>query len=254
VPNSINSPNEATSRLDIAIAQRGLARSRCAAQDLIRAGKVKINGNAATRASLHVAAGDEIALDGDICPYVSRGGVKLAAAIEHFDAAIADARCLDVGSSTGGFTDCLLQAGALSVTGVDVGHGQLDARLQADPRVDNHEGVNARTLTPEAFGIGFDVIVVDVSFISLTLILKPLAALLAPSGLLIALVKPQFEVGADNIGKNGVVKNSSDREWALHRVIDFGLAVCAFKCRGFMESPIAGGDGNVEYLVGFTAI
>lgn len=251
MPALSESDRNPTQRLDRALVTRGLAPSRSAAQNLIRGGIVTVNDAIVARPSCLVAGADKIDLAGATNPYVGRGGLKLEAAIRRFSVPVSGARCLDVGSSTGGFTDCLLQAGAASVVGVDVGHGQMSARLLADPRVENREGVNARTLSPAMFDHSFDVIVVDLSFISLMLVLKAISRLLDGDGILIALVKPQFEVGPEKLGKNGIVRSESDRQAALARIGQFGVAECGLAAAGTMESPICGGDGNIEFLAAF---
>ena len=235
-------------RLDMALTRLGLVRSRTEAQREIEAGNVLVNNKAVKQARAKVEEADTVELAGVRCPYVSRGGLKLAAALDSFGIDTAGLRCLDIGSSTGGFTDCLLQRGARHVTGVDCGHGQLDPALQSDPRVDNREGVNARSLAPTDFDDTFDLIVVDVSFISATLILPRLAPLLGPGGRLIVLVKPQFEVGQGNLGKGGIVQMEGARQDAVAKVkacaADNGMCV-----HGVIDSPIQGGDGNREYLI-----
>ncbi len=236
-------------RLDKALAARGLARSRTEAQALIAGGLVRVDGRPAEKASQPVAEGATLAVEEHgRCPYVSRGGLKLAAALETFEVSVTGRTALDVGASTGGFTDCLLQGGAARVVAVDAGHGQMDPKISTDPRVVSHEGVNARFLTPADFPGPFHLIVTDLSFISLTLVLPALAPLLEPDGDMIVLVKPQFEVGRDNLGKGGLVRDPSQREGAVRRVTtsaaDAGLAV-----HGRMTSPIPGGDGNTEFLL-----
>jgi 23S rRNA (cytidine1920-2'-O)/16S rRNA (cytidine1409-2'-O)-methyltransferase len=185
--------------------------------------------------------------------YVSRGGLKLAGALAHTGLEVAGWVCLDVGQSTGGFTDCLLQAGAARVVGVDVGHGQLHPRLRGDPRVLCLEGVNARGLGPADLGNarpagGFDLIVADASFISLTLLLPRFPALLRPGGQVLALVKPQFEVGPEGVGKGGLV-----RDPALYAGVEEKLRAacgyCGLRVRDWFDSPIAGGDGNREFFL-----
>lgn len=240
-------------RLDLAATAAGLARSRTEAAQLVRRGQIAVNGTTVRRSSYIVCPGDRVTLDGDRCPYVSRGGVKLAAALDRFGFSPDGIDCLDIGSSTGGFTDCLLQRGAAHVVGVDVGHGQMDTRIADDERVTNHEGVNARNLADKHFGRHFDAAVIDVSFISLTLILDHVTAQLSGNAWVVALLKPQFEVGADKIGKNGVVRDQTDREAAVAKVIAYATKRCALTPIGVLPSPITGGDGNIEYLAGFRA-
>jgi 23S rRNA (cytidine1920-2'-O)/16S rRNA (cytidine1409-2'-O)-methyltransferase len=238
-------------RLDSHLAQRGLARSRTDAQNLIAQGCVRVNGEAATRPSRPVAEGDRIEVSATEARYVSRAGYKLEGALDRFQVEVAGRRCLDLGVSTGGFTDCLLQRGAASVCAIDVGHGQTAARIAGDARVVLREGVNARFLTPDEFDGAFDLVTVDLSFISLTLVLPAIRALLAPSGECLALVKPQFEVGAEGLGKGGIVRDPARRAQAVERVAT-AAAAAGLRAVDRMESPIAGGDGNVEYFLRLT--
>ncbi len=235
-------------RLDQALVERGLAPTRARAQALILAGLARVNGRRVDKPGAAVAADADVQLAGSDHPWVSRGGVKLAAALAAFGIDARGKRCLDVGASTGGFTHVLLDGGAAQVTAVDVGRGQLDWRLRADPRVVVREGVNARHLTAADVGDSFDLIVVDVSFISLRLVLPALVPLLAPSGELVALIKPQFEAGRRQVGKGGVVRDSAAREAAIQAVLGaaetLGLACC-----GRLLSPLPGPAGNVEELV-----
>jgi 23S rRNA (cytidine1920-2'-O)/16S rRNA (cytidine1409-2'-O)-methyltransferase len=233
-------------RLDRLLVERGLAESREKAQALIMAGEVLVGGQKAAKPGHSVdaeAAVEVLARP----PYVSRGGFKLAGALQHFGIDPAGQVCLDVGSSTGGFTDVLLQAGAARVHAVDVGAGQLAWSIRTDPRVVVHEGINARELRFEDIGELSDLLVCDVSFISVTLILPAAIPLLRPEGRMVILVKPQFEVGRGQVGKGGIV-----RDPALHQ------AVCdrvtqAVREAGFqteiMESPILGAEGNKEFLL-----
>lgn len=235
-------------RLDVLLVERGLAPSRAKAQALVLAGAVRVNGRLAAKPGTLVAAEAVVELAGAAHPWVSRGGVKLAAALAAFGLNPAGRRCLDVGASTGGFTHVLLAGGAAQVTAVDVGHGQLDWRLRCDPRVVVLEGVNARYLTAAEVGDGFELVVVDVSFISLRLVLPALVPLLASGGDLVALVKPQFEAGRRQVGKGGVVRDPQVREGAIGAVLEaaesLGLAL-----RQRMPSPLPGPAGNVEELV-----
>jgi 23S rRNA (cytidine1920-2'-O)/16S rRNA (cytidine1409-2'-O)-methyltransferase len=235
-------------RLDRALAARGLARSRTEAQFLIAAGQVRVDGQPAEKASQPVADEAALSVEGPRSPYVSRGGLKLAAALEAFSVSVAGRAALDVGASTGGFTDCLLQWGAARVVCVDAGHGQMVPALAADPRVQSREGVNARFLKPADFDSPFDLIVADLSFISLTLVLPALAPLLRPDGDMIVLVKPQFEVGPAHLGKGGIVRDPKRREEAVQRVATSAAAL-GLETRGRVPSPILGGDGNEEHLL-----
>jgi 23S rRNA (cytidine1920-2'-O)/16S rRNA (cytidine1409-2'-O)-methyltransferase len=233
-------------RLDRLLVERGLAESREKAQALIMAGEVLLNGQKAAKPGQSV--NDDVAVEVLARPpYVSRGGFKLAAALRDFAIDVTGQTCLDIGSSTGGFTDALLQAGAARVHAVDVGAGQLDWKLRTDPRVVVHEGINARELRFEQIGELTALIVCDVSFISVTLILPALVPMLQNGGQMVILIKPQFEVGREQVGKGGIV-----RDPALHR------AACerverAVKEFGFqtnvMDSPILGAEGNKEFLL-----
>lgn len=247
-----------TTRADQALVEQGLASSRTQAQQLIEAGQVfKIeNGRelAVTKSSQKIEDPQNLRVkEGAVQKYVSRGGLKLEGALQHCHLDVAGSLALDVGISTGGFTDCLLKSGAAKVIGVDVGHSQLDPRLKNDSRVVCLEGINARDLTAATLSslsenMTFDIIVVDVSFISLTLILPKLPELLKQNGKILALVKPQFEVGASNLGKGGVVKDSS-----LYKEVEEKIrATCAqlaLKVEDYFESSIEGGDGNKEFFV-----
>lgn len=245
-------------RADQLLVERGLAVSRSQAQRLIAAGvRWRLPGGAWQRVGKNgeaVPDTAELALDDAAeARYVSRGGLKLEAALAHTGVSVQGMLCLDVGQSTGGFTDCLLRHGAARVVGVDVGHGQLHPSLAADPRVEHHEGVNARALEKSALAGRlhercFDLIVADVSFISLTLILPQLPPLLTKLGELLLLVKPQFEVGPENIGKGGIVVDA-----ALYPVVRDRLAACCARHRlavvDWFDSPITGADGNREFFL-----
>jgi 23S rRNA (cytidine1920-2'-O)/16S rRNA (cytidine1409-2'-O)-methyltransferase len=239
-------------RLDQVLVERGLAPTRTKAQAVIRTGVVRVDGRVADKPGMPVRSDALVEVVRPDHPWVSRGGVKLAAALEAFGVDPRGLRCLDVGASTGGFTHVLLERGATQVVAVDVGRGQLDWGLRNDPRVVVREGVNARRLLPEEVPGPFALITVDVSFISLRLVLPALAPLLEPEGALVALVKPQFEVGRRQVGRGGVVRDEEARERAILAVIaaaaELGLA-----CRGRIPSPIAGPAGNVEELVYFAA-
>lgn len=233
-------------RLDTLLVERGLAPTRQKAQALVLAGLVRVFGQVVDKPGKLVVADAELTLEPPEHPWVSRGGVKLAGALEFFGVSPEGKRCLDVGASTGGFTHVLLSRGAREVVAVDVGKGQLDWNLRQDPRVKVVEGVNARYLEPADVGGGvFDLITVDVSFISVTLILPRLRPLLAPGGFMCVLVKPQFEVGRGHVGKGGVVRDLQLREAAIQKVIGeaqaLGLEI-ASRC----PSPLPGPAGNVE--------
>jgi len=233
-------------RLDRLLVDRGLADSREKAQALIMAGEVLLNGQKAAKPGQAVmpdAAVEVLARP----PYVSRGGLKLAAALQHFAIDVTGQVCLDIGSSTGGFTDALLQAGAARVHAVDVGTGQLAWPLRTDSRVVVHEGLNARELRFDDIGEPVSLITCDVSFISVTLILPAAAPLLQPSGRMVILIKPQFEVGKGQVGKGGIVRDPSLHQAACERVDN------AARSLGFvtsmMDSPILGAEGNKEFLL-----
>ena len=232
-------------RLDLELVARGLAESREQAQRLILAGEVWVDGQRWDKASKPCAAGLKVEVRGHD-RYVSRGGHKLEGALKGFSLDATGLRCLDLGASTGGFTDCLLQHGAREVVAVDVGHGQLHWKLRNDPRVVVHEGINARDLAflqPRRF----DLVVVDVSFISLRLVLPPAFDLLDSGGRIVALIKPQFEAGRAEVGKGGIV-----RDTAVHQRVTDGLVRWAedFPLRtvGVIPSPLPGRDGNEEFL------
>jgi 23S rRNA (cytidine1920-2'-O)/16S rRNA (cytidine1409-2'-O)-methyltransferase len=233
-------------RLDRLLVERGLAESREKAQALIMAGKVMVEGQKAVKPGHSVEASCKIEVTGK-APYVSRGGLKLAAALEGFAIDVMGRVVMDVGASTGGFTDCLLQRGAARVHAVDVGTGQLDWKIRTDPRVVVHDGINARHLRPEDIGEPVDLVTCDVSFISVTLILPAVAPILRPEGAMVILVKPQFEVGKGQVGKGGIVRSAELHREACARV------EAAVKSLGFhtsiMESPITGAEGNKEFLL-----
>lgn len=237
-------------RIDKYLAESGLCESRNKALRLIEAGLVEVDGSIVKKPSYEVSENAQIKLLGSECPYVSRGGLKLSGALEAFRLDVRRLVCADVGSSTGGFTDCLLQNGAAKVYAIDSGSGQLHHSLRTDPRVVVMEGCNARTLTPELLGEKVDLVVTDVSFISQTLLHQPIASIMKDGGVFISLIKPQFEVGRAKLGKGGIVKNISYRHMAAESVITSAMS-CGLGCRAVIPSPITGGDGNVEYLALF---
>ncbi|OLD32536.1 MAG: TlyA family rRNA (cytidine-2'-O)-methyltransferase [Candidatus Rokubacteria bacterium 13_1_20CM_2_68_19] len=234
-------------RIDRMIVERGLVDSREKATKLIMAGDVFVDGERVDKAGALISPEAEVELRGR-SPYVSRGGEKLTHALDHFNINVVGKMCIDVGASTGGFTDCLLQRGASRVYAVDVGTGQLDARLRRDPRVVVMEQTNARTLDPRIFGDQPTLAVVDVSFISLEKVLPAVFNVLAPRGEAVALIKPQFEVGKDLVGKGGVV-----REPALHRQVVARLAryvvLRGWHIFGVSASPLRGPKGNREFFL-----
>jgi 23S rRNA (cytidine1920-2'-O)/16S rRNA (cytidine1409-2'-O)-methyltransferase len=238
-------------RLDVYLTELGYAESRTQARKLVEGGAVLLDGMPVSKVSFPID--ESLSHTVEIVQrqkYVSRGGLKLEKALEVFSVNVEGACALDVGASTGGFTDCLLQNGAAKVYAIDAGEGQLAARLREDSRVVNIEKYNARNLSPTDFPRGFDLAVMDVSFISQTLILPSLAEVLREGGVLISLIKPQFEAGRGAIGKNGIVKDASDRRFAIERVLD-SAAECGLACFGLDISPILGGDGNTEYIAAF---
>lgn len=234
-------------RLDERVLREGLASSRSEAQALILAGRVLVDDVPAEKSGTRIAPERTIRLKGGFRRFVSRGGEKLDAALDDLAVDPTGARCLDVGASTGGFTDCLLQHGARSVMALDVGHGQMHSRLRLDPRVEVREGINARYLVPEDFGTSFELVVVDVSFISLELVLPALAAC-APSADWLLLVKPQFEVGREQVGKGGVVRDDALREAAADRVAQAARTLGRVE-RGRVESRVPGPKGNREIFL-----
>ena len=237
-------------RLDVALVERGLAPTRSRARDLIRSGLVRVGADVCTKAGAEVAPTADLSLDGDAARAVSRGGQKLAAALDAFAFDPEGCVALDVGASTGGFTQVLLERGARKVYAVDVGHGQLHASLAADPRVVSLEGFDARKVTRNVVAEPVGIITADVSFISLAKALGPALELAAADCLLVALVKPQFEVGPDRVGKGGIVRDEAARADALQAVDAWIAAQPGWRIVGSIESPIKGGSGNVEYLIG----
>lgn len=235
-------------RLDVLLVQTGLAPTRARAQALILAGQVVVGEARVDKPGTRVALDAPLRLKGEVLPYVSRGGLKLQAALQHFSLDVRGAVAADIGASTGGFTDCLLQYGAVRVHALDVGYGQLHQKLRADARVVVHERQNARHLAPTALGERVDVVVVDVSFISLTLVLPAVLALLREGGLLVALVKPQFEVGKGQVGKGGVVRDEEARGAAIARVVQAAQSL-GLQLLGVLDSPILGPAGNREALL-----
>ena len=233
-------------RLDQLLVDRGLSESREKAKALILAGAVSVEGQKSDKPGHAVAAEARIQIAERI-PYVSRGGYKLAAALDHFKIDVHGRQCIDVGASTGGFTDCLLQRGAREVYAVDVGHGQLDWKLRNDPRVHAREGVNARHLEPTDFPHLFDLAVCDASFISATMLVPAIARVLDKSGEMVVLVKPQFEAGRGEVGKGGIVRDREVHRAACERV---RMAVEALGYRTeIIDSPILGAEGNREFLL-----
>jgi 23S rRNA (cytidine1920-2'-O)/16S rRNA (cytidine1409-2'-O)-methyltransferase len=231
-------------RLDLYLVEKGYAESRARAKRLIEAGSVTLDGRVAEKPSLDVVGEPTVAVCAE--RFVSRGGEKLSGALSIFGIDVTGLRALDIGASTGGFTDCLLQNGASFVVALDTGFGQLPPRLLADPRVQNIEKYNARALNVADVG-EVDLAVMDVSFISQTYILPNIPSVLKDGGALVALIKPQFEAGRGALNKNGIVKDPRDQLLAVHRVLTAAAEV-GLTCIGLAPSPILGGDGNKEFL------
>jgi 23S rRNA (cytidine1920-2'-O)/16S rRNA (cytidine1409-2'-O)-methyltransferase len=233
-------------RLDVALVERGLVDSRTKAQSLIMARRILVNGVHVDKAGANVAEEDALAIEALEHPWVGRGGMKLAHALREFGISVEGKTCADVGASTGGFTDVMLKSGARKVYAIDVGYGQLDVSLRNDPRVVNREKVNARYLDAAAFEEPIEFVSIDVSFIPLKLILPAVATFLR--GELVALIKPQFEVGKSDVGKGGIVRDETKREQAVQAVVAFAREL-GFDVKGVIESPVKGAEGNVEYLM-----
>ena len=233
-------------RLDKLLVERGLAETRTKAQALILAGQVFSKEQRLEKAGMEVPVDIELTVR-ETLAYVGRGGLKLAAALDYFKIDPAGKTCLDIGASTGGFTDCLLQRGSAHVVAIDVGHGQIDWKLRQDPRVEVRENVNARYLQPEDFAERFDLAVIDVSFISLTKILPAIPPLLTSNASIVALIKPQFEVGREEVGKGGIVRDEAAQQRVVAEITRFAESLGWKRC-GLIDSPILGADGNREFL------
>jgi 23S rRNA (cytidine1920-2'-O)/16S rRNA (cytidine1409-2'-O)-methyltransferase len=238
-------------RIDKLLVERGLAPTRTRAQALVMAGAVLVGEQRVEKSSETFASDAEIRVRGADNPaarYVGRGGLKLEHALREFEIDVKGYVCLDVGASTGGFTDCLLQHGAERVVALDVGHNQIDWRLRTDGRVEVREGVNARYLVGEDFGgTRFDIVVMDVSFISAAKVLPALVPLLKERGCMVVLIKPQFEVGRGEVGKGGIVQDSLKHRRVVEEV-NAAAEALGLRVRGVMESPVRGADGNLEFL------
>jgi len=239
-------------RLDLVLVERGLAPSRSRARDLIKCGNVSIDAQVCTKASVAVGADQALALEPGTSQAVSRGAVKLVAGLEGFGFDAQGRIALDIGASTGGFSQVLLARGAQTVYAVDGGHGQLHSSLRAEPRIVSLEGCDARALTRAVIPEPVGAIVADVSFISLTKALNPALALAAPGAWLIALIKPQFEVGRAHIGKGGIVRDAAARQAAVEQVTAWLSGRKGWRPAGVIPSPIRGGSGNEEFLLGAT--
>ena len=235
-------------RLDKVLFEKGLSASRERARALIMEGKVLVNGHPVTKAGQLVGSDAQVVLRGEDIPYVSRGGLKLEAALRHFSIAVRDKTAMDVGSSTGGFTDVMLQQGACKVYCIDVGYGQLAWKLRQDPRVVLLERTNMRHLEKDRIAEQIDIATIDVSFISLNKVVPKVLELLKEGGEIVALIKPQFEVGKGEVGKGGIVKDGAKRQAAVERVKG-ELAALGLRIVGTIESPIFGQKGNMEYLL-----
>ena len=237
-------------RLDVYITEKGLARSRTEAKTLINEGAVTVDGGVVTKPAAEILGNERVEVIADDNRFVSRGGLKLDGALSYFNIDVTGLSCLDVGASSGGFTDCLLRRGALRVLAVDSGQGQLAQSLLCDPRVTSYEKFNAKLMTPDMLPFTPDFAVMDVSFISARLIIPAVYACLSDNGGYVLLIKPQFEVGRAGIGKGGIVKDKKMRDSAVREVVEFAEKI-GFYTLGLIESPIKGGDGNTEYLAYF---
>jgi 23S rRNA (cytidine1920-2'-O)/16S rRNA (cytidine1409-2'-O)-methyltransferase len=235
-------------RLDRLLVERGLVESRERGQAIIIAGQVLVNGQKVEKSGSLVLADADIRVLGHQMPYVSRGGLKLDKALAEFTIDLREKTCLDVGASTGGFTDCLLQHGAKKVYSVDVGYGQMAWKIRQDPRVVVIERTNIREMDAALIPEKIDIVVIDVSFISLEKVIPAVLRFLNPGAGIIALIKPQFEVGKEQVGKGGIVRDEAAREASKDRIVAF-VAERGFEVKGVIRSPITGQDGNVEYLM-----
>ena len=235
-------------RLDILVTERGLVESREKAKTLIMAGQVYVDGQKADKPGDTISEDAAVEVRGKGLPYVSRGGLKLEKAMREFGLQLQGRTCMDIGASTGGFTDCMLQNGAQRVYSVDVGYGQLAWSLRTDPRVVNLERTNARYLTREQVPEEIGFFSVDVSFISLTLILPAVRPLLAEHGQAVCLIKPQFEAGREKVGNKGVVRDKAVHEEVIEKIRSFALEN-GFSVLGLTFSPVKGPEGNIEYLI-----
>lgn len=235
-------------RLDVLLVKRGLVPSREKAKAIIMSGNVFVEGQREDKAGTTFPEESAIEIKGHTLPYVSRGGLKLEKALKHFDVTVDNKVCTDVGSSTGGFTDCMLQNGAKKVFAIDVGRGQLDWKLRQDERVICMEKTNIRNVVPEDIGEPIDFSSIDVSFISLTKVLLPIRNYLKEDGEIVALIKPQFEAGREKVGKKGVVREKSTHIEVIDKVISYAVSI-GFFAKALEFSPIKGPEGNIEYLV-----
>lgn len=234
-------------RLDVLLTEQGYAESRSKAQAIIMSGLVYVDGQKADKPGVSYEEHVSLEVRGAVCPYVSRGGLKLEKALRNFGIKPVGYVCSDSGASTGGFTDCLLQQGAKKVFAIDVGYGQLDWKIRSDERVVVMERTNIRYVTPEQLGEKLDLSVVDVSFISLKLVLPVIKSLLGPEGQVVCLIKPQFEAGKDKVGKKGVVREKSTHREVLENFIALAREL-EFSILGLTYSPVKGPEGNIEFL------
>ena len=234
-------------RLDLLLVEKGLAESRSKAQAMIMSGIVYADGQKADKPGMELLCETPLEIRGTVCPYVSRGGLKLEKALRDFGVHPQGLVCGDCGASTGGFTDCLLQNGAAKVFSIDVGYGQLAWKLRNDPRVICMERTNLRGVTPEQLGEPLDFFVLDVSFISLRLVLPVVYSLLKPEGEIVCLIKPQFEAGKEKVGKKGVVRDAAVHREVLAQVLDFSREI-GFRLLHLTFSPVKGPEGNIEFL------
>ena len=235
-------------RLDVLLTERLYAETRTKAQAIIMSGNVYVNGQKADKPGMSFEETVEIEVRGAVCPYVSRGGLKLEKALRDFGVNVNGFVCSDSGASTGGFTDCLLQQGASKVFAIDVGYGQLDWKIRSDPRVVVMERTNVRYVTPEQLGEPLDLSVIDVSFISLSIVLPVIKTFLKPeSGQVLCLIKPQFEAGKEKVGKKGVVREPETHQEVLDNFVALADSL-GFKILGLTFSPVKGPEGNIEFL------
>lgn len=237
-------------RLDVFLSENGYVTSRTEAKNFISSGAVTVNGKTVTKPAFDISGEESITVHTEVKKYVSRGGLKLEGALSEFDVTVLDRSCIDVGASSGGFTDCLLKHGAKRVVAVDSGTNQLVESVRIDPRVTSIEGFNARYMSRDDLPFTPDLAVMDVSFISATYIIEPLSDCLCDGADFICLIKPQFEVGRSAIGKGGIVKSEADRKRAVEKVTLFAESH-GFTTVKVIKSPIEGGDGNIEYLAHF---
>ncbi len=235
-------------RLDILLVDRGLCESRAKAKATIMAGLITVDGRKIDKAGTLIKENADIIMTEDVVPFVSRGGLKLERALETFKIDVTDNKAVDIGASTGGFTDCLLKRGATRVYAIDVGYGQLDWKLRKDSRVVVMDRTNIRYVTPEDIGEICDIVTIDVSFISLTLVLPVAKSLLRPYGKIIALIKPQFEAGREKVGRKGIIKDPSVHEEVVFKIYDF-IDEMGLNVKGITHSPITGAGGNIEYFI-----